>query len=148
MTESDSAPAELTTTPTGKKHLEVPKRPTLEASSSFAGPEAEAEVKRTKSKRQLPPPKPLDLPAPKAPPPHPDAPPTDRPPQPVAEPDLEAHERARDAEAQRQLNQVEDDQTPVRWWHEWLCGCGEGHDRGGDNQVRPTYYWTSRTTRR
>lgn len=24
----------------------------------------------------------------------------------------------------------------VRWWHEWLCGCGEGSDRGGDNQVR------------
>lgn len=24
----------------------------------------------------------------------------------------------------------------TRWWHEWLCRCGEGPDRGGDNQVR------------
>lgn len=23
----------------------------------------------------------------------------------------------------------------VRWWHDWLCGCSEGPDRGGDNQV-------------
>lgn len=23
----------------------------------------------------------------------------------------------------------------LRWWHEWLCGCGEGPDRGGDHQV-------------
>lgn len=23
----------------------------------------------------------------------------------------------------------------VRWWHDWLCGCGEGPDRGGDSQV-------------
>lgn len=23
----------------------------------------------------------------------------------------------------------------VRWWHEWLCGCSEGPDRGGDFQV-------------
>jgi hypothetical protein len=23
----------------------------------------------------------------------------------------------------------------TRWWHEWLCRCGEGPDRGGDNQV-------------
>ena len=139
MTESDSAPAELTAPLTGKKHLEVPKRPTLEASSSFAEAEANGAVKRTQSKRQPPPPKPLDLPAPKAPPPHPDAPQTDRPPEPVAEPDLEAHERARDVEALRQAKQVEEDRPPIRWWHEWLCGCGEGPDRGGDNQVRGTY---------
>ena len=24
----------------------------------------------------------------------------------------------------------------VRWWHDWLCGCGEGPDRGGEYQVR------------
>jgi hypothetical protein len=29
----------------------------------------------------------------------------------------------------------------TRWWHEWLCRCGEGPDRGGDNQVQaqPTF---------
>ncbi|KAL4074117.1 hypothetical protein J3A83DRAFT_4091943 [Scleroderma citrinum] len=26
----------------------------------------------------------------------------------------------------------------VRWWHEWLCGCGEGPDRGGDHQAART----------
>lgn len=29
-------------------------------------------------------------------------------------------------------------QKQVRWWHEWLCGCGEGPDRGGDNQAART----------
>ena len=142
MTESDSAPTELTTSP-GNNNLDVPKRPTLEASSSFAGPEAEAggdgKVKRTKSKRQPPPPKPLDLPAPKVPPPHPDAPHTARPPEPVAEPELDVHERDRDVEAGRREAKPVEDLPPMRWWHEWLCGCGEGPDRGGDNQVRGTY---------
>lgn len=26
----------------------------------------------------------------------------------------------------------------VRWWHDWLCGCNEGPDRGGDNQAGRT----------
>ena len=34
------------------------------------------------------------------------------------------------------LFRSEQDLPPVRWWHEWLCGCGEGPDRGGDHQVR------------
>ena len=29
-----------------------------------------------------------------------------------------------------------DSEQDTRWWHEWLCRCGEGPDRGGDNQVR------------
>lgn len=30
-----------------------------------------------------------------------------------------------------------DEEQPVKgkWWTEWLCGCSEGPDRGGDNQV-------------
>lgn len=28
------------------------------------------------------------------------------------------------------------EERAVRWWHDWLCGCSEGPDRGGDNQVR------------
>jgi hypothetical protein len=31
----------------------------------------------------------------------------------------------------------DEDDTPVRWWTEWLCGCSEGLDRGGEAQVRP-----------
>ncbi|TEB38192.1 hypothetical protein FA13DRAFT_1725839 [Coprinellus micaceus] len=26
----------------------------------------------------------------------------------------------------------------TRWWHEWLCGCGEGPDRGGHHQAGRT----------
>ncbi|KAH7912395.1 hypothetical protein BJ138DRAFT_1004535 [Hygrophoropsis aurantiaca] len=26
----------------------------------------------------------------------------------------------------------------VRWWHDWLCGCSEGPDRGGENQAGRT----------
>lgn len=29
-----------------------------------------------------------------------------------------------------------EERQEVRWWHDWLCGCSEGPDRGGDNQVR------------
>lgn len=32
----------------------------------------------------------------------------------------------------------EEPQKRVRWWHEWLCGCGEGPDRGGDHQAART----------
>ncbi|KIK99332.1 hypothetical protein PAXRUDRAFT_822884 [Paxillus rubicundulus Ve08.2h10] len=31
-----------------------------------------------------------------------------------------------------------EDRKEMRWWHEWLCGCGEGPDRGGDNQAGRT----------
>lgn len=27
-----------------------------------------------------------------------------------------------------------------RWWTDWLCGCREGPDRGGDDQVGLFYY--------
>ena len=34
----------------------------------------------------------------------------------------------------------------AKWWHEWLCGYGEGPDRGGDNQVQAflafEIYWS------
>ena len=34
----------------------------------------------------------------------------------------------------------DEDETPVPWWTEWLCGCSEGPDRGGELQVRPVTY--------
>jgi hypothetical protein len=34
----------------------------------------------------------------------------------------------------------DEDETPVPWWTEWLCGCSEGPDRGGESQVRPVTY--------
>ncbi|KJA19962.1 hypothetical protein HYPSUDRAFT_204208 [Hypholoma sublateritium FD-334 SS-4] len=64
-----------------------------------------------------PPPQPLNLPPPRTPPPTTDSPDplfsVDPPPS-------------------------EEDTKPVRWWHEWLCGCGEGPDRGGDHQAGRT----------
>lgn len=27
-----------------------------------------------------------------------------------------------------------------RWWTDWLCGCREGPDRGGDHQVRTSFF--------
>ena len=57
-------------------------------------------------------PKPLNLPPPRTPPP-------------VAMP---LSPSPADTE---QLERTEN----TRWWHDWLCGCGEGPDRGGDFQV-------------
>jgi hypothetical protein len=64
-----------------------------------------------------PPPKPLGLPPPRTPPP------INVPPQLVLSPVVTHID-------------PEDHIKEVRWWHDWLCGCGEGTDRGGDNQVK------------
>ena len=65
-----------------------------------------------------PPPKPLDLPPPRTPPP------IEEPPQPVPDPTIH-----------HTLPRGRAEEPETRWWHEWLCGCGEGPDRGGDYQV-------------
>ena len=67
----------------------------------------------------VPPPRPLGLPS------LPDDVPHATQLQPTSQPDLRPPPREDPEERQE-----------VRWWHEWLCGCGEGPDRGGDNQVR------------
>ena len=71
------------------------------------------------SRLQPPPPLPLGLPPPRTPPP--------------AIP-LTPEEAAAAASAARG-KRYDEDVRPSRWWHEWLCGCGEGPDRGGDHQV-------------
>lgn len=63
--------------------------------------------------RSHPPPQPLNLPPPRTPPPT--VPLVSSPPPEGADPNKPEPE--------------------VRWWHDWLCGCGEGKDRGGDHQV-------------
>ncbi|KAJ7262265.1 hypothetical protein B0H12DRAFT_1105039 [Mycena haematopus] len=65
--------------------------------------------------RRPPTPKPLGLPPPRAPPPP--LPHSSPPPVPVPN---------------------DDDEPKVRWWHDWLCGLGEGPDRGGDHQAGRT----------
>ncbi|KAJ6593815.1 hypothetical protein B0H19DRAFT_1092107 [Mycena capillaripes] len=64
--------------------------------------------------RRPPTPKPLGLPPPRAPPPP--LPQNSPPPIPVPT----------------------DEEPKTRWWHEWLCGFGEGPDRGGDHQAGRT----------
>ncbi|KAJ6475281.1 hypothetical protein C8R47DRAFT_986410 [Mycena vitilis] len=66
--------------------------------------------------RRPPTPKPLGLPPPRAPPP----PLAQSSPPPIPVPD------------------VNEEEPKTRWWHEWLCGFGEGSDRGGDNQAGRT----------
>lgn len=66
-----------------------------------------------------PPPKPLGLPSPRTPPPRMDQP------ERIASPSLTSREPEEPKE--------------TRWWHDWLCGCNEGSDRGGDNQVNNVF---------
>ncbi|KIJ18905.1 hypothetical protein PAXINDRAFT_179122 [Paxillus involutus ATCC 200175] len=72
----------------------------------------------------VPPPRPLGLPPPATPPP---PAPQVTPLKPTAPPVLSPPPR-----------EDPEDRKEVRWWHEWLCGCGEGPDRGGDNQAGRT----------
>ncbi|KAI0712941.1 hypothetical protein C8T65DRAFT_646173 [Cerioporus squamosus] len=138
MTESDTVPDELSSPVRSKRqNLDVPQRPTLQASSSFAL----ASGQGTKRRSQPPPPKPLDLPAPREPPLPADAPHATKPPEPVVPPSVESS-RTTSVEEERVSagpeRMKEEDAPPVRWWHEWLCGCGEGPDRGGDHQAGRT----------
>ncbi|KAK7041934.1 hypothetical protein VNI00_008916 [Paramarasmius palmivorus] len=69
---------------------------------------------------KAPPPQPLGLPPPRTPPP------IDEPPHSTPAPTLYPEGEAVQEEKE------------VRWWHEILCGCGEGRDRGGDHQAGKT----------
>ena len=73
---------------------------------------------RQDSLRAQSPPKPLDLPVPRSPPPRTQTPHANRPPEPIPPPKIQHAE--------------EEEETDKRWWTDWLCGCREG----GDNQVR------------
>lgn len=79
---------------------------------AMTSPQRPALLKASSSIRRPPTPKPLGLPPPRAPPPP--LPQNNPPPVPIPE---------------------DDEPKETRWWHEWLCGLGEGSDRGGDHQV-------------
>lgn len=64
-----------------------------------------------------PPPKPLNLPPPRTPPPI-----------------INTHSPTSPS-TPNFGNQSTPKEENIRWWHDWLCGCGEGPDRGGDFQV-------------
>ncbi|KAJ7462196.1 hypothetical protein B0H11DRAFT_2054569 [Mycena galericulata] len=94
-----------------------PPTPQLEKEDAIAmtSPQRPALLTASSSIRRPPTPKPLGLPPPRAPPP----PLPQNTPPPVPIPD-------------------EEEPKETRWWHEWLCGFGEGSDRGGDNQAGRT----------
>ncbi|KAH9894759.1 hypothetical protein C8Q73DRAFT_789960 [Cubamyces lactineus] len=130
MTESDSIPADFAEGAEGaakRKKGKGPNRPMLEASTSFAPVNATATA--TAKKQPPPPPQPLDIPPPRSPPPRTGTPQAGKPPEPIPPPVPEP--------APREPEPIPDG-PPVRWWHEWLCGCGEGPDRGGDHQAGRT----------
>ena len=70
------------------------------------------------SSRKPPTPKPLHLPSPCTPPP------PNGQLQPTPSPSISPPP-----------NDGEGEPRSTRWWHDWLCGCSEGDDRGGDDQV-------------
>lgn len=72
----------------------------------------------------VPPPQPLGLPPPRTPPP-------------AATGTHVAPMKATPAPTMHP-ERTEPPEQEVRWWHDWLCGCSEGPDRGGDFQVRGT----------
>jgi len=97
--------------------------------SPFADVHAQVEYSKTHARKRssggrpavVPPPCPLGLPPPPEDIPH------ATPLQPTLQPVLVPPPRTDPEERQE-----------VRWWHEWLCGCGEGPDRGGDHQAGRT----------
>ena len=148
MTESEHAPEDEPPTPTQGKLQPPgtsPKRPTIQASSaSFTGEPTQPQKQQQKQRKQQqakkahPPPQPLGLPAPRAPPRPDGAPPIDEEPEPVLSPSVSSSPSPSPEEVARRREEelAELNKPPARWWHEWLCGCGEGPDRGGDHQVR------------
>ncbi|EGN99780.1 hypothetical protein SERLA73DRAFT_106574 [Serpula lacrymans var. lacrymans S7.3] len=80
---------------------------------------------RASSSLRHPPATALGLPTPRTPPPHADTP-NDTLPKPIPAPAL------------RPPAEPVNENKEVRWWHDWLCGCSEGPDRGGENQAGRT----------
>lgn len=77
-------------------------------------------MNRSSSTRVPPgPPMPLGLPPPRTPPPIHTAP---SPTSPLS--------------TSKPADTAREDIQETMWWHEWLCGCSEGPERGGNYQVR------------
>ena len=120
QTKSERQPAvmEESTTP-------LPTPNTLNTDSQLNGIDDYMLLPKSHSKsKSVPPPEPLNLPPPRTPPP---LTPTTSPPLPTAPPTLD-----------QRYDESRSQTLETRWWHEWLCGCGEGADRGGDNQAGRT----------
>ncbi|KAF9531592.1 hypothetical protein CPB83DRAFT_891489 [Crepidotus variabilis] len=94
-------------------------RPLLRERSSASS--LNEDTTHTEQHLQRPPPvKPIDLPLPRSPPP------INTPPPPISPLDPTSPSGS----AQKEEH--------IRWWHDWLCGCTEGPDRGGEFQAGRT----------
>ena len=109
--------------------LNTPDHPTILTESSeppqiFLNPSA-VEQKR----KGHPPPQPLGLPKPRTPPPRngEEQPYVNEPPDQTAAPSIVVRGTGQDSD---------ESEKETKWWTEWICGCSEGPDRGGYNQVR------------
>ncbi|KAK0241903.1 hypothetical protein EDD85DRAFT_948955 [Armillaria nabsnona] len=113
----DSSPSH-SRSPSTENPFETP----AEATSPFADSHQMREISDVDpqtanlSDRRHPPPRPLDLPPPRSPPP------VDEPPHATRSPQVNLTPSERESTAQQDVP------SDGRWWHEWLCGCGE--DRG------------------
>ena len=105
--------------------------PTSMAAPLFTSPPTASHSGKHLSAKVVSAPAPLDLPSPRSPPPRTATPHAKRPPEPFPRPD---------SRMSRAADEEEVDAKPVRWWTEWLCGCSEGSDRGGEVQVRLSPY--------
>jgi len=120
MTSAPSTPA--TGLIKSKKRLEEdqeghPHRPILQASSSFTSPP---------SRSKAPPPEPLLLPPPKTPPLR------------INTPNAHISPPPRQEQTHPDDESSEPEPKEVRWWTDWLCGCSEGLERGGEHQAGRT----------
>jgi len=108
--------------------LNTPGRSAVMSESSEPTLVPSTPISNPKGRRHHPPPEPLDLPRPRSPPPRSETPHANKPPEPIPPP------RATPMEDDGHVTEVPE----TRWWTDWLCGCNEGPDRGGDNQAGRT----------
>jgi len=112
-----------------KTSLNTPDHPTILTESSeppaiFLGSSA-----AERGRKGPPPPQPLGLPKPRTPPPRGGQGQEyiNEPPDQTAAPFTAVRGASQDSD---------ESEKETKWWTEWLCGCSEGPDRGGYNQVR------------
>ena len=118
---------------TSTSSLNTPDHDTiLSESSEFPPILQDPPVAAQKRKKGPPPPLPLGLPRPRTPPPR-----DDQDQEYISEPPDPAPAPSITAKGVDNPDPVEPEKE-TKWWTEWLCGCSEGPDRGGYNQVRPS----------
>jgi hypothetical protein len=122
--DSASAPYEENLSPSVNRSQSLPSAQNLDLLSRPVATSSSSPSRRLSARPK--PPRPLDLPSPRTPPPLSWQ---DTLPEPIAAPML----------TPIRSTPLETYSPPeTRWWHEWLCGFGEGVDRGGDKQAGKT----------